>query len=116
MSEEASVNTGAVCGLVSTRRGGRYGGCRPNCIAGRPGVETGDGAQLLKGGLRVVLVRAPTGPGARRTRFAEIHHFSSKACKWVLEGGIEAWFDEIDHVALMDRVRHRIGDSACWGW
>lgn len=42
---------------------------------------------------------------------AEIHHFTSKAYKWVLEADIEACFDMIDHVALMDRVRHRIGDK-----
>ncbi len=30
---------------------------------------------------------------------------------WVLEGDITACFDEIDHPALMGRVRHRIGDN-----
>lgn len=29
---------------------------------------------------------------------------------WVFEGDIAACFDEIDHVALMDRLRQRIGD------
>jgi RNA-directed DNA polymerase len=29
---------------------------------------------------------------------------------WVLDADITACFDEIDHTALMDRVRHRIGD------
>jgi RNA-directed DNA polymerase len=42
---------------------------------------------------------------------AEIHHFTSKAYQWVLEADIEACFDMIDHVALMDRIRHRIGDK-----
>ncbi|TCM33101.1 group II intron reverse transcriptase/maturase [Kribbella sp. VKM Ac-2568] len=46
---------------------------------------------------------------------AEIHHFTSKAYKWVLEADIEACFDMIDHVALMDRVRHRIGDKRVLG-
>ncbi len=46
---------------------------------------------------------------------AEIHHFASKSYKWVLEADIEACFDMIDHVALMDRVRHRIGDKRVLG-
>lgn len=50
---------------------------------------------------------------------AEIHHFTSvskgKAYKWVLEADIEACFDRIDHVALMDRVRRRIGDKRVLG-
>ena len=46
---------------------------------------------------------------------AEIHHFTSKAYKWVLEADIEACFDMIDHVALMDRLRHRIGDKRVLG-
>lgn len=46
---------------------------------------------------------------------AEIHHFTSKAYGWVLEADIEACFDRIDHVALMDRVRHRISDKRVLG-
>jgi len=42
---------------------------------------------------------------------AEIHYFCSRAYEWVLEGDITACFDEIDHTALMDRVRRRIGDK-----
>jgi RNA-directed DNA polymerase len=42
---------------------------------------------------------------------AEIHQFSSRTYEWVLEGHIEACFDNIDHTALMDRVRRRIGDK-----
>jgi RNA-directed DNA polymerase len=42
---------------------------------------------------------------------AEIHHFTSRAYQWVLEADIAACFDEIDHVALMDRVRRRISDK-----
>jgi RNA-directed DNA polymerase len=42
---------------------------------------------------------------------AEIHQFASRSYEWVLEGDIEACFDEIDHPALMDRVRRRIGDK-----
>jgi len=42
---------------------------------------------------------------------AEIHQFSSRSYEWVLEGDIEACFDMIDHPALMDRVRSRVGDK-----
>jgi len=42
---------------------------------------------------------------------AEIHQFTSRSYEWVLEGDIEACFDTIDHVALMDRVRRRVGDK-----
>ncbi len=44
---------------------------------------------------------------------AEIHHLTSPPCnyEWVLEGDIEACFDEIDHSALMGRVRERVGDK-----
>ena len=44
---------------------------------------------------------------------AEIHHLTSAPRNywWVLEADITACFDEIDHTALMGRVRHRIGDK-----
>jgi RNA-directed DNA polymerase len=42
---------------------------------------------------------------------AQIHHLTSRSYEWVLEGDITACFDEIDHTALMGRVRHRIGDK-----
>lgn len=44
---------------------------------------------------------------------AEIHHLNSGNISYgmVLEGDIEACFDNIDHTALMDRVRRRIGDK-----
>ncbi|MEY9934476.1 RNA-directed DNA polymerase [Catenulispora sp. GP43] len=42
---------------------------------------------------------------------AEIHYFGSHTYRWVFEADITACFDEIDHVALMDRVRGRIGDK-----
>ena len=42
---------------------------------------------------------------------AEIHFFASptRNYEWVFEGDITACFDEIDHTALMGRVRRRIG-------
>jgi RNA-directed DNA polymerase len=47
---------------------------------------------------------------------AEIHHLASGTRKyhWVLEADIKACFDEIDHTALMARLRVRIKDKrAC---
>ena len=44
---------------------------------------------------------------------AEIHNLGSpnRNYHWVFEGDITACFDEIDHTALMHRVRRRIGDK-----
>ena len=42
---------------------------------------------------------------------AEIHHFGTQGYRWVLDADIEACFDRIDHVALMDRVRKRVKDK-----
>jgi len=48
---------------------------------------------------------------------AEIHFLASapRNYTWVLEADIKACFDEIDHTALMGRVRHRIGDKRVLG-
>jgi RNA-directed DNA polymerase len=42
---------------------------------------------------------------------AEVHHFVSRSYEWVVEGDIEACFDEISHPALMNRVRRHVGDK-----
>ncbi|MGW6456950.1 group II intron reverse transcriptase/maturase [Streptomyces sp. NPDC055078] len=42
---------------------------------------------------------------------AEIHLFGTKSYRWVLDADIQACFDEIDHTALMDRVRARVKDK-----
>jgi len=42
---------------------------------------------------------------------AEIHYLASRSYEWVLEADIEACFDTIDHAALLDRVRRRVGDK-----
>jgi RNA-directed DNA polymerase len=42
---------------------------------------------------------------------AEIHYFGSHTYRWVFEADITACFDEIDHTALMDRVRRRVADK-----
>ena len=55
-------------------------------------------------------------PGRRaHDAIAEIHHFCSRSYEWIVEGDITACFDEIDHAALMDRVRGRIEDRRILG-
>ena len=51
-------------------------------------------------------------PGRRaHDAVAEIHMFGTHGYRWVLDADIEACFDRIDHVALMDRVRARVKDK-----
>jgi len=40
----------------------------------------------------------------------EIRFFAAHSYEWVLEADIEACFDQIDHTALMQRLRRRVGD------
>lgn len=42
---------------------------------------------------------------------ADIQHITTRGYEWVLEADIQACFDTIDHVALMDRIRDRITDK-----
>jgi RNA-directed DNA polymerase len=42
---------------------------------------------------------------------SEIQMLATHGYEWVLEADIEACFDQIDHVALMDRLRARIKDK-----
>jgi RNA-directed DNA polymerase len=42
---------------------------------------------------------------------AETRYLTARSYEWVVEGDIEACFDTIDHTALMDRVRRRVGDK-----
>lgn len=42
---------------------------------------------------------------------AEIHYYASRGYVQVFEADITACFDEIDHDALMQRVRVRIADK-----
>jgi RNA-directed DNA polymerase len=42
---------------------------------------------------------------------AEIHFLGSHFHEWVLEADIQACFDQIEHVALMDRLRARVSDK-----
>jgi RNA-directed DNA polymerase len=55
-------------------------------------------------------------PGRRaQDAIAELHLLATHGDEWVLEGDITACFDEIDHSALLDRVRHRIADKRVLG-
>jgi RNA-directed DNA polymerase len=49
---------------------------------------------------------------------AEIHFLGSPRLnyEWVFEADIAACFDEIDHTALMGRVRGRVSDKRVLGW
>lgn len=48
---------------------------------------------------------------------AEVHYLATRprCYEWIVEGDIKACFDEIDHAALMGRVRSRIGDRRVLG-
>jgi RNA-directed DNA polymerase len=55
-------------------------------------------------------------PGRRaHDALAEIHLLASHSYEWVVEGDIEACFDTIDHTALLQRVRRRVGDKRVLG-
>ena len=50
-------------------------------------------------------------PGRRaQDAIAEIHYLTSRSYEWLVDADISACFDEIDHRALLGRVRARIGD------
>ena len=80
--------------------------------AGQP--EAGPRADL-RGGLQAVCSYGFRPRRRAHDAIAEIHMLASNRYTWVLEGDITACFDEIDHTALMDRVRHRIGDKRLLG-
>ncbi len=44
---------------------------------------------------------------------SEIHYLGTmtRNYQWVFEADIKTCFDNIDHTALMDRIRHRVGDK-----
>ena len=85
---------------------------------GGPGRLQGGAGTHLRGGLPAVLVRVPPEPARPgRDRRDPPFHLPASNYHWVLEADIAACFDEIDHVALMDRVRRRIKDKRlCWRW
>jgi RNA-directed DNA polymerase len=51
-------------------------------------------------------------PGHRaQDAIEDIRFYAHLGYEWVFEGDIASCFDEIDHVALMDRLRKRVGDK-----
>jgi RNA-directed DNA polymerase len=55
-------------------------------------------------------------PGRRaQDAIAEIHFYTSRSYEWIVEGDIKACFDEISHSALLERMRHRVGDKRVLG-
>lgn len=78
--------------------------------------------RVVQGALKLVLEPileagfSPSSYGFRPNRraddaIAEIRHLAARSYEWVVEADIEACFDSIDHVALMDRLRRRVGDK-----
>jgi RNA-directed DNA polymerase len=45
----------------------------------------------------------------------EIRHFTARSYEWIVDGDIASCFDEINHPALMDRVRARVADKRVLG-
>src|SRR5690606_22432197 len=41
---------------------------------------------------------------------AEIHYYATRGYRWVLDADIEGCFDNIDHQAVLERVRARVKD------
>ncbi len=42
---------------------------------------------------------------------AEINFLATRSYEWILEGDIEACFDEISHTGIVSRLRDRIADK-----
>jgi RNA-directed DNA polymerase len=55
-------------------------------------------------------------PGRRaQDAIAEIHFLASRSYEWVVEADIAACFDELDHTAIVRRVRRRVADKRVIG-
>ena len=78
--------------------------------------------RVVQGSLKLVLEPIfeadfkPCSYGFRPKRRAqdaieEIRYLGARSYEWALEGDIESCFDDISHVGLLDRVRHRVGDK-----
>lgn len=78
--------------------------------------------RVVQGALKLVLEpifeadSQPCSYGFRPRRraqdaIAEIHYFTSRGYTQVVDADIKACFDEIDHTALMQRVRRRVKDK-----
>jgi RNA-directed DNA polymerase len=120
--------------LDDLRRTVRSGEFRPMPVRERMIPKPGGGGKMRRLGIPTVADRVvqaalklvlepifeadfePVSYGFRPRRrahdaIAEIHLFGTRGYRWVLDADIEACFDTIDHSALMDRVRSRVGDK-----
>ena len=116
----------------------RQGAFRPQPVRERKVPKSGGSGKLRKLGIPTVADRVvqaalklvlepifeadfvPVSYGFRPMRrahdaIAEIHQYGTQGYRWVLDADIEACFDSIDHVALMDRVRRRVKDKRVLG-
>ena len=116
----------------------RQGAFRPQPVRERKIPKPGGSGKLRKLGIPTVADRVvqaalklvlepifeadfvPVSYGFRPMRrahdaIAEIHQYGTQGYRWVLDADIEACFDSIDHVALMDRVRRRVKDKRVLG-
>ena len=116
----------------------RQGAFRPQPVRERKIPKPGGSGKLRKLGIPTVADRVvqaalklvlepifeadfvPVSYGFRPMRraqdaIAEIHLYGTQGYRWVLDADIEACFDSIDHVALMDRVRRRVKDKRVLG-
>lgn len=51
-------------------------------------------------------------PGRRaQDAIAEVHYLTTRSYEWIAEADIKACFDELDHSAILNRVRRRIADK-----
>ena len=120
--------------LDDLRAGLKDGSFRPLPVRERKIPKPGGSGKLRKLGIPVIADRVvqaalklvlepifeadfePCSYGFRPRRraqdaIAEIHHYGTHGYHWVLDADIAACFDEIDHAALMDRVRSRVKDK-----
>jgi RNA-directed DNA polymerase len=51
-------------------------------------------------------------PGRRaQDAIAEVHYLTTRSYEWITEADIKSCFDELDHAAILDRVRRRVADK-----
>jgi RNA-directed DNA polymerase len=118
-SLRAQLKAGTFCPLpVRERKIPKPGGSGKVRRPGIPAVAD----RVVQAALKLVLEPIfeadfkPVSYGFRPRRraqdaIAEIHFYGTAGYWWVLDADIAACFDEIDHAALMDRVRRRIKDK-----
>jgi Reverse transcriptase (RNA-dependent DNA polymerase) len=64
----------------------------------------------VPGSTTVLRVRVASSVSRVRNEWAGVPYLTSRSHEWLVDADISACFDEIDHQALLGRVRGRIGD------